>query len=62
MDDSVDGCLAVFGEVFEAFHGFKPKAADDRQRGIAQSGQHLWDMAHICPSLILAACDIANVT
>ena len=60
-ENRVDRGLAIFGEVFESFDRLETEAAKERQRGIANCGEHLRGMAGVGSRLIFTATDIANV-
>jgi len=47
--------LAVLGEVFKAFDRFEAETPQERQRRIAQGGEHLRGVASVGARLILAA-------
>ena len=60
-ENRVDRGLAIFGEVFESFDRLETEAAKERQRGVANCGEHLRGMAGVGSRLIFTATDIANV-
>ena len=60
-ENHVDGGLAIFGEVFESFDRLETEAAKERQRGVANCGEHLRGMAGVGSRLIFTATDVANV-
>jgi len=60
-ENGVDCGLTAFGEVFEAFDRLETEAAKQRQRGVANRGEHLRGMAGVGSRLIFTATDIANV-
>ena len=60
-ENRVDCGLAIFGEVFESFDRLETEAAKERQRGVANRGEHLRGMAGASSRLIFTATDIANV-
>src|SRR3954447_17819241 len=59
--DGVDGGLAVLGEVFEPFDRLEAEPPQERQRRIAQGGEHLRGVASVGARLILAAGNIADI-
>jgi hypothetical protein len=59
MND-LDGLLAVFGEVLMALDRLEAKPPKHCQRGVAQSGKHLWRMTGVGSPLILPVGDVAH--
>ena len=60
-ENHVDCGFAGFGEVFESFDRLETEAAKERQRGVANGGEHLRGVAGVGSRLIFATTDIANV-